>query len=234
MLENTELNQKKYRHEYKYICSDEQLTLIESRINNLLKIDKHVIEDKKYTIRSLYFDNYNDRCFYENEDGIDPREKFRIRIYNNDDSRISLELKQKYREKTHKEAELISRDIVENFIENKIKYNSDFSKLLNKLYILNKKELMKPVIIVEYERVPYVYKEGNVRITLDKNISSSKDIKNFFNKKISKRPVMSKGYHILEVKFDEFLPDYIYRNLQLENLQQIAFSKYYLCRKFSL
>ena len=226
--------EKKYRHEYKYLCTDQQLTIIQNRINNLLKIDKHVKKDNKYLIRSLYFDDYENRCFYENENGIDPREKFRIRIYDKNDDRISLELKAKCRGKTHKESELISREIVEKFIKNTVSYDEKFGKLLKKLYVLNKEKLMKPVIIVEYERTPYIYKEGNVRITIDRNISSSKDIERFFENNITKRPINATGYHILEVKFDEFLTDYIYTNLQLGILEQTTFSKYYLCRKFSL
>ncbi len=226
--------ERKYSHEYKYICSEQQIVLIQNRINNLLKLDPHIIKDKKYTIRSLYFDDYENTCFYENEDGINPREKFRIRIYNNDDSRISLELKKKVRGKTNKEQEIISREIVEGFINNKIKFNTKFGKLLKKLYIASKQRLMKPKIIVEYERIPYVYRDGNVRITIDKNISSSKNINRFFDNTITKRPINSTGYHVLEVKFDEFLPGFIYRNLQLENLQHTNYSKYYLCRKFSI
>lgn len=225
---------EKYRHEYKYICTEGQLTLIENRINNLLNVDKYVNKDNKYLIRSLYFDDYNNTCYYENENGIDPREKFRIRIYNNDSSRIALELKKKNKGKTLKKSELITKDIVQKFIDNTIQFNKDYGPILKKLYLLNKQRLMKPVIIVDYERTPYVYKDGNVRITIDKNISSSKDIKNFFNKQISKRPINSIKEHILEVKFDEFLPNHIYKSLQLDNLEQTAFSKYYLCRKYSL
>lgn len=225
---------EKYRHEYKYICTEGQLTLIENRINNLLNIDKYVNKDNKYLVRSLYFDDYNNTCYYENENGIDPREKFRIRIYNNDSSRIALELKKKNKGKTLKKSELITKDIVQKFIYNTIQFNKDYGPILKKLYLLNKQRLMKPVIIVDYERTPYVYKDGNVRITIDKNISSSKDIKNFFNKQISKRPINSIKEHILEVKFDEFLPNHIYKSLQLDNLEQTAFSKYYLCRKYSL
>jgi hypothetical protein len=45
---------------------------------------------------------------------------------------------------------------------------------------------------------------------------------------------MQTGQHLVEVKYDEFFPDFIKGSLQLNNLQQTAFSKYYLCRKFSL
>ena len=40
--------------------------------------------------------------------------------------------------------------------------------------------------------------------------------------------------HYVEVKFDEYLPDFIYLNLNLGLLQHTAYSKYYLCRKHAL
>ena len=111
--------------------------------------------------------------------------------------------------------------------------SKEYPEILQKLLLQMKTALLKPKIIVEYDRVPYVYKLGNVRITLDKNISSSDRIENFLDKEIYKRPIMPAGQHVLEVKFDEFLPDYIYRVLQLDSLRQTAFSKFYLCRRFN-
>ena len=105
--------------------------------------------------------------------------------------------------------------------------------VLRKLTMQMLTRRMRPVVIVEYERVPYVYELGNVRITLDLNVSSGKDVGAFLEESISKRPVMPAGRQLLEVKYDEYLPDFIYNNLQLENLQQTAFSKYYLCRKYT-
>jgi len=92
---------------------------------------------------------------------------------------------------------------------------------------------MRPVVIVEYERIPYIYKNGNVRITLDTNISSSSAVEAFLDKTIPGRPVLPLGQQLLEVKYDEYLPDFIYRNLQLHSLRQTAFSKYYICRKYT-
>ena len=104
--------------------------------------------------------------------------------------------------------------------------------LLRKLTLAMLTRRLHPVVIVEYDRVPYIYREGNVRVTLDTNISSSRAIDRFFDERIPKRPVMAAGSQLLEVKYDEFLPDVIYTALQLQNLRQTAFSKYYICRKF--
>ena len=112
--------------------------------------------------------------------------------------------------------------------------SADYPPVLQKLLLLMKTTLMKPKVIVEYDRVPYVYQLGNVRITLDKNISSSNQIETFLDREIYKRPIMPAGWHVLEVKFDEFLPDYIKSTLQLDSLRQTAYSKFYLCRKYSI
>ena len=106
--------------------------------------------------------------------------------------------------------------------------------LLNKFLILQKTQFMRPAVIVEYDRIPYVSATGNVRITLDKNIRSSNAFDRFFDPSLPSRPLMDHAQHILEVKYDELLPDYIKELLQLDSLQQTTFSKYYLCRKYSL
>lgn len=227
-------NEPQYRHELKYICTAAELAMIQGRIHHLIPLDSHAGENGMYQIRSLYFDDYYDRCYYENENGTDPREKFRIRIYNGKTDKISLELKKKERGKTLKLSCPLTEEQCRMLMRGEVLPDSDeYPPVLQKLLLQMKTAMLRPKIIVEYDRVPYVYKLGNVRITLDKNISSSSAIDTFLNPTIPKRPIMPAGQHVLEVKFDEFLPDYIYQALQLRNLRQTAFSKFYLCRKFS-
>lgn len=227
-------NEPKYRHELKYICTAAELAMIQGRIHHLIPLDSHAGENGMYQIRSLYFDDYYDRCYYENENGTDPREKFRIRIYNGKTDKISLELKKKERGKTLKLSCPLTEEQCRTLMRGEaLPEDQSYPPVLQKLLLMMKTSLMRPKIIVEYDRVPYVYRLGNVRITLDKNISSSSAIDTFLDPTIHKRPIMPAGQHVLEVKFDEFLPDYIYQALQLKNLRQTAFSKFYLCRKFS-
>ena len=208
--------------------------MIQGRIHHLIPLDSHAGENGMYQIRSLYFDDYYDRCYYENENGTDPREKFRIRIYNGKTDKISLELKKKERGKTLKLSCPLTEEQCRMLMRGEVLPDCDeYPPVLQKLLLQMKTAMLRPKIIVEYDRVPYVYKLGNVRITLDKNISSSLAIDRFLDPTIHKRPIMPAGQHVLEVKFDEFLPDYIYQALQLRNLRQTAFSKFYLCRKFS-
>ena len=225
----------KYRHEYKYPVTNAQIEMLQNRIKSLINLDPHVDQNGMYNIRSLYFDDYNDRCFYENENGTDPREKFRIRIYNHSDTRIALECKRKEHGKTLKTSCRLNREQAEMLIVGQcVPEIAAQPPVLRKLTMEMMVRGMKPVVIVEYDRVPYVFGIGNVRITFDTNVSSSHSISGFFKADIPKRPIMPVGQQLMEVKFDELLPDFIYRNLQLESLQQTAYSKYYLCRRFGL
>ena len=221
----------KYRHELKYHISDAQLAVLRNRMAHLIPLDPHANDSGAYTIRSLYFDDYENRCLRENEDGTDPREKFRIRIYNHSDQRITLECKRKERGKTHKTSCSLTREQTQLLMQGKTILNiASQPPLLQKLTMQMLTCQMRPVVIVEYDRVPYVYKNGNVRITLDTNIRSSSAVGTFLDERIPNRPVMPAGQQLLEVKYDEYLPDFIYRALQLHSLQQTAFSKYYVCR----
>lgn len=222
---------EKYRHELKYICNEMELSVIESRIQPFMHLDKNATENGAYSIRSLYFEDYYNTCFKENEAGTDPREKFRIRIYNGSTKKIALELKKKERGKTLKKSCPLTIEQCKLLMKGTmLPLSNQYDETLQKLNLLMRTRLMKPSIIVEYDRVPYVYKEGNVRVTLDRNISSSIYVSDFLNERIRKRPIMRAGQHILEVKYDEFIPDYIARNMEISTLKQTAFSKFYLCR----
>lgn len=228
-------NSVPYRHEYKYIISSAQLMLLKSRISSIMQLDKHTDEQGKYNIRSLYFDDYYNRCYYENENGTDPREKFRIRIYNKSTDVISLECKRKEHDKTHKLSTNISFEQCKQLVNgNKVLIIDTQPALINKMLIDIQSRMLHPVVIVEYDRIPYVYKNGNVRVTFDMNISGSDALSDFLKGDLHKRPIMPAGMHLMEVKFDEFLPDYIYKSLNLNQLQRTTYSKFYLSRKFTM
>lgn len=227
--------QPKYRHEYKYICDEMQMAIIQARIQGLLNLDMHAAAQGFYQIRSLYFDDPYNSCYFENENGTDPREKFRIRIYNADSSGISLELKRKEKGKTLKTSCQITTEQCRVLMRGELlPEDPSYPSVLQKLLLLMKTRHYQPKVIVEYIRVPYVYPAGNVRITLDRDISSSLCVSSFLDRDISKRPIMPIGKHVLEVKYDELLPDYLYNLLQTSKLQHTAFSKYDLCRKYSI
>lgn len=225
-------NQMSYRHELKYEIDNYQLEILKMRLASFLESDKHTGTTGSYTVRSVYYDDINNRCFYDNENGNDNRKKFRIRTYNCSDSRINLELKHKKRGMTLKESCIIDKQIAECLINDTEKeWSEEDDPILKKMVVLRKTIALSPKVIVEYDRTPFVYRDGNVRITLDQNIRFSNDTVSFFEKRLPFRPVMPFGRHVLEVKYDQFLPDFISKNISSLGLQQITFSKYYYSRK---
>lgn len=225
--------QAEFRHEYKYLCSNDQLVIEQRRLMPLLRLDPHA-RGGSYLIRSLYFDTPDDSCFYENEDGSDPRSKYRLRIYDCREQPATLERKLKCRGMTHKDSAQLSREQADLLVSGRIPLpESGMSPALKHMLTDMRLRLMRPAVIVQYERIPFVHPAGNVRITLDCHLTSSQALGRFFSPDIPMRPVLPDGQGILEVKWDQFLPSYIYRHLQLEGMQWMSFSKYYLCRKYN-
>jgi hypothetical protein len=227
------MEQIKYRNELKYQCSEQQLRLLEFRIRHLCPRDPHAGPDGRYTVRSVYFDDYQDSCYYENEDGVDHREKFRIRLYDGSTDMIVLECKQKINGKNHKFACNITPQQCTAILQGTFTMPENGDAVLNKFFLHYRTRFYRPKVIVEYEREPYLYRTGNVRVTFDRNIAVTSRVQDFLEPQIYARPVMPAGMHLLEVKYDELLPDYIYNELQLDNLRQTAFSKYYTARRFA-
>lgn len=221
-----------YRNELKFICTEEELALIEGRICMIMAKDSHIGNGEPYTVRSVYFDDYENSCMRENQDGIARRNKFRIRTYNNDISYIRLEIKSKRYELGRKNGCSLSVEACKQYLHAMPEViTKELPHARRKLSLEIGIRKLHPVIIVEYERMAYVYPCGNVRITFDRNISMCARPEQFLKTYIPLTPIMPKGVHILEVKFDEFLPDVIAALLETGVLERTSFSKYYLSRQ---
>lgn len=221
-----------YRHELKFLVSEQEVEIIRYRLKPLMRMDEHQ-EEESYVVRSLYFDDLNDSCMRENEDGVDNRRKFRIRIYNGNDNVIMIEKKIKHRGMTRKFSEKITREQCLTYMSGRppaLTQNS--SRMQGELFAEMKMNGMRPAVIVEYDRTAFVERRGNVRITLDRNISGNNKISAFLDKHLLPIPVLPVGLHILEVKYDQLLPQYISNVLEIGTLQQSSFSKYYYARDF--
>lgn len=223
-----------YRNELKYICSRAQVEILKIRLKAITIPDIHSNSNGMYNVRSMYFDDLDNSSFYENENGNDPREKYRIRIYSGS-KKINLELKSKFKTKTKKQVVQIGMDDYSLLSASKpVQMNEEKPHLLRKLSTEIQNKQFRPVVIVDYNRVAYTYKVGNIRITFDTNISSSNAYDKFFEKNIPKRSILPNNYCILEVKYNNFIPDFIKYTLQTDNLISTSFSKFYLCRKYNM
>ncbi len=230
----------KFRHELKYICSDAELAAMQLRLSHLMRRDPHTRSDGTYLIRSIYYDDYDNSYYNANEDGSNDRKKWRIRSYNLSRDNIKLECKRKFNGMIQKKSCTIKADQYDfvtdrnRLLHASAMISADNPPLLNEFLLLCQTTCLKPAVIVQYERRPFIYHEGNVRVTFDRSISSSCDIGGFFDEKLSVRPIMPVGTQLLEVKYDEFLSDSIYRTIQKRDMNLTTFSKYYLCRRFGI
>lgn len=223
----------RYRHELKFLCSQLQVELLMSQLDCLMDKDTHSGEKGFYAVRSLYFDDYHNSAIKQKEDGIDNRKKYRIRSYlSGMDDKFHLEIKYRLRDKVRKEACDLSKEetglILEGIpLENA--YSSDRT-VLKQFELARDRMFLQPAVIVEYDRVPYVYPEGNVRITIDRNICASPDTGAFMKQDIVTVPILERGFHLLEIKYDEYLPDVLRQAIQIVSPEKTSFSKFYLCR----
>jgi len=221
----------KYRFEYKYYITKQDKILLKNRIEMLLNIDKNAQKTNGYFIRSIYFDDYKDTSLNQVINGISKREKFRIRFYNLDKSYIMLEKKEKINNMTNKKSCRITEEQLIDILEKKnLVIEKTNNSLLNEFYFKLLFEGYKPACIIDYDRIPYVYSAGNVRITLDYNMAVSYDFENVFSEDLIKVPFIEENRALLEVKFNDFIPDYVRWLLQLNKLERISYSKYAIGR----
>lgn len=219
-----------YRVENKYLVTDADLAVLQARLKTVMEPDEHQ-NGSCYEIRSVYFDDLLDNGMAENDAGLDCRKKYRIRIYDPAAEVIHLEIKEKTSGLTKKTACSLTREECDSILEGVMPLQFDSRVPMNKLRLQMCCTKMVPKVIIAYERTAYVHATGNVRITFDRNIMASKYCDEFFEEHVSgMTPVLPAGLHVLEVKYDELLPDYIAQHLQIGKLQQTAFSKYYLGR----
>lgn len=221
-----------YRVEDKYHLPLTTMLALEKRIADVLEPDPNNIEGRGYLISSLYFDNYKDTCLRDTIDGVSPRDKFRIRIYNNSFETIKLEVKRKNLNRTLKFSSTISRQEYEMLCDgDTIEENSD--SLDDARVAFNRAvrtRLLRPKVIVTYDRNAYICEEGNVRVTFDRNVRGSFDLDGFGDPDlIYDHPEGIDS--VLEVKYDEYLPQYIAQLIENNEMLQTSNSKYKICRE---
>lgn len=214
-----------YRKELKYFLRNTDMGQIKTNLNYIMKIDNNC-KNGKYTISSIYLETYNDTSYNQVINGLSERWKYRIRFYDYNDKFIKLEKKYKVNNLTKKSAIKLSKDDFERIMNNTLKVKKSNPELLNEIAIKMKTELLRPAILIEYDRIPYTYKAGNVRITIDYNIRYSRNYNKAFEQENKKHYLK---YKILEVKYDEFIPDFIRYKIEVNHLEQTAFSKYFMC-----
>lgn len=218
-----------FRHEWKYEINYMDFLTLRMRLAAVMQRDSHAV-DGKYEIRSLYFDTPSDRALREKLDGVNQREKFRIRLYNYDTSVIFLEKKSKWNNLCSKESAELTEEEVQKLLHGEIMWMKNTDRALcRELYDKMVGQGLRPKTIVDYTREPFVFAPGNVRVTLDYAIHTGLQCTDFLNPQ-AVTVTAGEDRILLEVKWDEYLPDIIREAVSLESRRAGAFSKYAQCR----
>ena len=223
------MSMEQYRHELKYIISYPEYEALRRLMLPYFRLDPHAVNGE-YMIRSLYFDDYYGSAYEEKEMGIYARKKYRIRIYNYSDKSIKLERKKKQGKYIYKESAAISRDEFYRILDGDYGFllESD-NNLLKEFYIECVSNVLRPRVIVDYERVPFMLDEGTVRITFDKRVRAAVGDYDIFDESLTTLSCMEGTKLIMEVKYTEFLPQNV-RNIVIPSASEmIAASKYVIC-----
>lgn len=223
------MDESRGRHELKLYINYADVLQLRSRLPFVAGLDENAKDGNGYRVKSLYFDNYNDKALKEKVDGVNGREKFRLRLYNNDTSFIRLEKKSKRNGLCYKESAMLTADECRRLLDGDLDVPKENGNLLCiELYAKMHYQQLRPKNIVEYQREAFVYPAGNVRITLDYDIRTGTNVCEFL--KPDPVPVPISGVYILEVKYDSFLPEIIRGVIALSGRRSTAFSKYAVTR----
>lgn len=223
----------KPRHELKHAINYSDYLAMCARLRQVMRRDTFSGVDGEYRIRSLYFDNYRDKALTEKVIGVTRREKFRIRFYNGDDTFLRLEKKAKRRELSVKRSAPLTKEETRRLLlcggEG---VEPAGREVLSELLAKMKTEQLRPKTVVDYRREAYVLPAGNVRVTFDKEVRTGLFDTSFLEERLPLVPVTPPGVMILEVKYDEFLPEIVRDIVQVGERRCAAISKYLLCRNF--
>lgn len=217
------------RHECKHLIGGSDMPVLRARLRAVAQPDCHG-SDGKYAVRSLYFDDPWDSALREKQDGVDGREKFRIRYYDGDTSLIHLEKKRKRGGSGTKDKAPLSREEVQTILDGCSEWMRTADRpLIRELYAKMGANGLRPHTVVDYTREAFTFGPGNVRVTLDYDLRTCLGFAGFLDPEGLTIPVWDAPI-ILEVKWDAFLPDVIRDAVQLPGRRTQAFSKYAACR----
>lgn len=225
---------REFRHELKYYINVLDYLQTAQRLGRCMDRDPHADAQGNYSIRSLYFDDTDDTALRTKLEGTKHRDKYRLRIYNMRDDNIKLERKHKDGQFILKDSLSLSRAECDALLAGDpgflLRRDHPFARQMFREF---RTKVLRPKVIVEYEREAYVHPLENVRITFDKNVRTGGRSTDLFGN-IPTFPVVDGYDMVMEVKFNRWLPVFLRSLLQTDASVRSAVSKYCLCRKYEL
>lgn len=221
------------RHELKYYIPEADYIGMRGRVASFLRPDEHMGRADGYHVRSLYFDDPAFSDVWEKEAGTGRRGKTRVRVYDRSPNLIRLERKIKVNSYVGKRTARLEREHLDSILRGETSFllRSE-DPLLHRLYADLKLRRLCPAVVVDYVREAYTYREGNVRVTFDRQLTAAVGDWNLFSDEgMIRYSAYPPQMLTMEVKFDEFLPDAVRRLIRPYTARRSEISKYVLCLK---
>ncbi len=220
-----------WRHEYKHYIDTADWISLRHRLKSLMQTDRHADTNGEYLVRSLYFENFEDRILNEKLDGLNHREKFRIRLYDHDPSSLRLERKTKHNGMGMKESAGLTPEQCRMLVAGDTAFVEETG---NPLMMALKSEmdtkLLRAGTMVDYTREAFVMEQGNVRVTFDREIRTGLTGVDVLDPNLPTIPSIHPDLIVLEVKYDAYLPSPVAEAVQTGDRRAGAISKYAMCR----
>jgi hypothetical protein len=198
----------------------------------VLKLDENSVGGKGYHIRSLYFDDIYDSALMDKAAGLSDRKKYRIRIYNYSEEVIKLEIKRKYQDYTNKISTRITKeDYTKIYTGDVADFPERNNMVMTNYYLQVRNNILKPKVIVDYYREAYVLPYNQIRITFDRKLSAAVPQQNIFTDDVFSKHLDDEYSRIIEVKYNNFLPDFVKKIFEPFPMTRLSVSKYVLCRE---
>lgn len=219
-----------YRYEIKQLITPVQYYLLTTLLQTVMEKDVNASCNGSYFIRSIYFDDIFDSALYQKRSGVGNRNKYRIRFYNLSDKLIHLECKRKIGTRIAKTSLPVSKECAEKMVWGNFALLERINHPLAKeVCALSKAKLLRAKIMVDYTREAYCSPLSNTRLTFDKELTAAEITPDLFSTQNRSVGVFNDNI-IFEIKYDNFLPDYIQNILSHVKGERAALSKYMVCR----
>lgn len=217
------------RHEEKHQVNLREALVLSRRLEKLFPRDPHAGPEGSYQVVSLYYDDPYDTALRQKLDGVNRREKFRLRYYGKEPAFFKLEKKYKVKGLCGKRSCRLSREEGERLLRRDFAFLLEKEEPLAREFYAKLRRGLAPKTVVRYTREAFLYAPGNVRVTLDGDIRAGAPERFLIPQKLL--PALG-GLAVVEVKYDAFLPEIVKLAVQVPNRQGTACSKYALCRRY--
>lgn len=217
------------RHEEKHQVNLREALVLSRRLEKLFPRDPHAGPEGSYQVVSLYYDDPYDTALRQKLDGVNRREKFRLRYYGKEPAFFKLEKKYKVKGLCGKGSCRLSREEGERLLRRDFAFLLEKEEPLAWEFYAKLRRGLAPKTVVRYTREAFLYAPGNVRVTLDGDIRAGAPERFLIPQKLL--PALG-GLAVVEVKYDAFLPEIVKLAVQVPNRQGTACSKYALCRRY--